>query len=57
MELVLPDLGSGLEGNRKQHHLLEKGISFMAILVIPVAISVHTVVSFVFAMTIQPMWQ
>ena len=28
----------------------------MAILVIPVAVSVHTVVSFVFAMTIQPMW-
>jgi molybdopterin-containing oxidoreductase family membrane subunit len=28
----------------------------MAILVIPVMITVHTVVSFVFAMTIQPMW-
>ena len=28
----------------------------MAILVIPVAVSVHTVVSFVLAMTIQPMW-
>ena len=43
-------------GTERQHHLLEKGIAFMAILVIPVAISVHTVVSFVFAMTIQPMW-
>ena len=28
----------------------------MAILVIPIAVSVHTVVSYVFAMTIQPMW-
>jgi len=28
----------------------------MAILVIPVAVSVHTVVSWVFGMTIQPMW-
>jgi molybdopterin-containing oxidoreductase family membrane subunit len=28
----------------------------MAVLVIPIAISVHTVVSWVFAMTIQPMW-
>jgi molybdopterin-containing oxidoreductase family membrane subunit len=28
----------------------------MAVIVIPVAVSVHTVVSFVFAMTIQPMW-
>ena len=46
----------GWKGTERQHHLLEKGIAFMAILVIPVAVSVHTVVSFVFAMTIQPMW-
>ncbi len=49
-------LALGWKGTKKQQHLLEKGISFMAILVIPVAVSVHTVVSFVFAMTIQPMW-
>jgi len=46
----------GWRGTEAQHHLLERGIAFMAILVIPVAVSVHTVVSFVFAMTIQPMW-
>src|ERR1700693_2483418 len=28
----------------------------MAVLVIPIAVSVHTVVSWVFGMTIQPMW-
>ena len=49
-------LALGWRGTEKQHQLLEKGIAFMAILVIPVAVSVHTVVSFVFAMTIQPMW-
>jgi len=49
-------LALGWKGTERQHHLLEKAIAFMAILVIPVAISVHTVVSFVFAMTIQPMW-
>ncbi|OGP65421.1 MAG: hypothetical protein A2170_02105 [Deltaproteobacteria bacterium RBG_13_53_10] len=49
-------LALGWKGTEKQHRLLEKAIAFMAILVIPVAISVHTVVSFVFAMTIQPMW-
>jgi len=49
-------LALGWKGTERQHHLLEKGIAFMAILVIPVAVSVHTVVSFVFAMTIQPMW-
>ena len=28
----------------------------MAVIVIPIAVSVHTVVSWVFGMTIQPMW-
>ena len=49
-------LALGWHGSEKQHRRLEKGIAFMAILVIPIAVSVHTVVSFVFAMTIQPMW-
>ena len=49
-------LSLGWTGTPHQWHRLEKAISVMAILVIPVAISVHTVVSWVFAMTIQPMW-
>jgi Ni/Fe-hydrogenase subunit HybB-like protein/cytochrome c2 len=49
-------LALGWTGTPQQWHRLEKAISIMAILVIPVAISVHTVVSWVFAMTIQPMW-
>jgi molybdopterin-containing oxidoreductase family membrane subunit len=49
-------LSLGWTGTPQQWHRLERAISVMAILVIPVAISVHTVVSWVFAMTIQPMW-
>lgn len=49
-------LSLGWKGTPKQWKRLESGISIMAILVIPIAISVHTVVSFVFSMTIQPMW-
>ena len=49
-------LALGWKGTEKQWKVLEKAIAFMAVLVIPVAISVHTVVSYVFAMTIQPMW-
>jgi len=49
-------LAIGWSGTPQQWHRLERAISVMAILVIPVAISVHTVVSWVFAMTIQPMW-
>ncbi|OGC93692.1 MAG: hypothetical protein A2W25_06225 [candidate division Zixibacteria bacterium RBG_16_53_22] len=43
-------------GTEKQKHILEKMIRVMAIAIIPIAVSVHTVVSWVFAMTIQPMW-
>ncbi|RMF83614.1 MAG: polysulfide reductase [Nitrospinota bacterium] len=49
-------LALGWQGTPKQHRYLEIGIAIMAVIVIPVAVSVHTVVSWVFAMTIQPMW-
>ncbi|MBI3947275.1 MAG: polysulfide reductase NrfD [Armatimonadetes bacterium] len=43
-------------GSERQWHFLERAIAAMAIIIIPIAVSVHTVVSYVFAMTIQPMW-
>jgi len=43
-------------GKEAQVKKLEKAIGIMAVVVIPIAISVHTVVSWVFAMTVQPMW-
>jgi len=49
-------LSLGYTGAEVQHRRLEKAIGAMSILVIPVMITVHTVVSFVFAMTIQPLW-
>ena len=49
-------LSLGWTGTRKQKRRLDRAIAIMAVLVIPIAISVHTVVSWVFAMTIQPMW-
>jgi len=49
-------LSVGYTGTAKQLRILDILILTMAIAVIPIAISVHTVVSFVFAMTIQPMW-
>ncbi|NIO47828.1 MAG: polysulfide reductase [Candidatus Aminicenantes bacterium] len=49
-------LALGWKGTEKQWKVLQKAISFMAVLIIPIAVSVHTVVSYVFAMTIQPMW-
>jgi Ni/Fe-hydrogenase subunit HybB-like protein len=49
-------LSLGWRGTESQHHRLDKAIGFVSVLVIPVMITVHTVVSFVFAMTIQPLW-
>lgn len=44
------------KGSEKQWKFLDRAIAIMAVMIIPIAISVHTVVSYVFAMTIQPMW-
>jgi len=49
-------LAAGWQGTDRQKRLLERAIAIMAIAVIPIAVSVHTVVSWVFAMTVQPMW-
>ncbi len=46
----------GWHGNAEQHRRLEVAIGIMAIVIIPVAVSVHTVVSWIFGMTMQPMW-
>ena len=49
-------LALGWTGSAQQWHRLERGISIMAVLIIPIAVSVHTVVSWIFAMTLQPTW-
>jgi molybdopterin-containing oxidoreductase family membrane subunit len=49
-------LALGWRGTPQQERKLEIAISIMAVLVIPIAVSVHTVVSWVFGMTVQPMW-
>ncbi|MEW6400542.1 MAG: NrfD/PsrC family molybdoenzyme membrane anchor subunit, partial [Chloroflexota bacterium] len=46
----------GWHGNAEQHRRLEVAIGIIAIVIIPVAVSVHTVVSWIFGMTMQPMW-
>src|ERR1035438_4251107 len=49
-------LSLGWTGVPSDWHLLEKAISIMAVAIIPLAISVHTVVSWIFAMTLRPGW-
>jgi Ni/Fe-hydrogenase subunit HybB-like protein len=50
-------LALGWRGTPKQWHRLETAMQIMAIAIIPVAVSVHTIVSFDFSMAPVPMWQ
>lgn len=49
-------LALGWHGNHEQYRRLEKVISVLAIVIIPIGVSVHTVVSWIFGMTMKPMW-
>jgi molybdopterin-containing oxidoreductase family membrane subunit len=49
-------LSLGWTGTEKQWSTLGKIIGFLCIAVIPIAVSVHTVVAWVFGMQTQPMW-
>jgi molybdopterin-containing oxidoreductase family membrane subunit len=49
-------LSLGWQGTPKQWHRLESAMHLMALAIIPIAISVHTIVSFDFSMAVVPMW-
>src|SRR3989449_4590483 len=49
-------LALGWQGTTKQWHRLEAAMQIMAIAIVPVAVSVHTIVSFDFSMSSVPMW-
>jgi Ni/Fe-hydrogenase subunit HybB-like protein len=49
-------LALGWRGTTQQWHRLESAMQIMAIAIIPVAVSVHTIVSFDFSMAPVPMW-
>jgi Ni/Fe-hydrogenase subunit HybB-like protein len=49
-------LSLGWTATERQERILRKVSAFLCIAVIPIAVSVHTVVSWVFSMQTQPMW-
>jgi Ni/Fe-hydrogenase subunit HybB-like protein len=49
-------LAIGWKGTPGQWRRLERAITIMSITIIPVAVSVHTVVSWIFSMTLRPGW-
>jgi len=49
-------LAIGYHDSPKSRRVLQKIIGILAVAVIPIAISVHTVIAWIFAMTLRPMW-
>src|SRR5262245_63160384 len=49
-------LALGWRGTPRQWHRLESAMTIMAVVILPVAVSVHTIVSFDFSMAPVPMW-
>jgi len=49
-------LAAGYRGTPVQRWRLERAIGILSIVVIPIAVSVHTVIGWIFAMTLRPMW-
>lgn len=46
----------GWRGNREQWLRLEKAVTVVSILIIPIGVSLHTVTSWIFSTTVQPGW-
>ena len=49
-------LAIGYHDSPKARHTLERMIAVLAVMVIPIAVSVHTVIGWIFALTLRPMW-
>jgi molybdopterin-containing oxidoreductase family membrane subunit len=49
-------LALGYHDSPSQRHVLERLIAVLAVAVIPIAVSVHTVIGWIFALTLRPMW-
>ena len=49
-------LAAGYRDTPVQRARLERVIGVLSIVVIPIAVSVHTVIGWIFAMTLRPMW-
>jgi molybdopterin-containing oxidoreductase family membrane subunit len=49
-------LSWGWQGTERQHKVLDRAMNILMVIVIPIAVSVHTIISFIFSMTVQPGW-
>jgi molybdopterin-containing oxidoreductase family membrane subunit len=55
-KLLYERLSLGWRGTEREHHLLERNMTLVAVVIIPLAVSVHSVLAFLFGMTVRPGW-
>jgi Ni/Fe-hydrogenase subunit HybB-like protein len=55
-EMIYRRLSLGWQGTEKQRRLLDQNMTVMAILIIPLAVSVHSVLAWLFGVTLRPGW-
>ncbi len=49
-------LAIGYQNTKEQNHLLEESITIMSAIIIPIAVIVHSVLAWIFGMTLRPGW-
>jgi molybdopterin-containing oxidoreductase family membrane subunit len=55
-KLLYERLSLGWRGSERERHLLERNMTLVAVVIIPLAVSVHSVLAFLFGMTVRPGW-
>lgn len=56
LEWLYAFMAWGWQGTEHQKKVLNRAINILMVMVIPIAVSVHTVISYIFSMTLQPGW-
>jgi molybdopterin-containing oxidoreductase family membrane subunit len=55
-KLLYQRLALGWRGTERERHVLERNMTLVAVVIIPLAVSVHSVLAFLFGMTVRPGW-
>ena len=55
-KLLYERLSLGWRGTDRERRLLERNMTLVAVVIIPLAVSVHSVLAFLFGMTVRPGW-
>ena len=54
--LLYDRLSLGWQGTEQQRHILERNMTIVAVTIIPLAVMVHSVLAWLFGMTVRPGW-